>query len=70
MPVHANGMKPFYDPADRPIEPPDFELFSQDLADSDLPAESFSHDEELSTSDQSEEHVKSDVPVSNEPQIT
>ena len=70
VPVHANRMKPFYDPADRPIVPPDIESFSQDLADSDLPAESFSHDEELSTNDQSEEHVNSNVPVSDEPQIT
>eukprot|EP00112_Aurelia_sp_Birch-Aquarium-sp1_P023298 Seg6883.2 transcript_id=Seg6883.2/GoldUCD/mRNA.D3Y31 product="hypothetical protein" protein_id=Seg6883.2/GoldUCD/D3Y31 len=41
-------MKPFYDPADRPIEPPDFDVVSLDLADSDLPAESFSNNEELS----------------------
>lgn len=39
--VHANRMKPFIDPHDRPTEPPndvDDELF---LADHDLPADSF-----------------------------
>eukprot|EP00795_Rhopilema_esculentum_P013630 gene13630-biopygen3615 len=41
VPVHANRLKPYYDPNDRPIEPPaDFDN-SNDLPDNDLPSDSF-----------------------------
>ena len=42
VPVHANPLKPFYDPADRPIEPLlPLDQTSPDLAESDLPPDSF-----------------------------
>ena len=42
VPVHANRLKPFYDPADRPIGPlPPVDDTSPDLAESDLPSDSF-----------------------------
>ena len=63
-------MKPLYDPTNRPIEPPDIELSLQDFADLDLQVESSSNGEEPSTNDHSEEHVDSNVPVSDEPRIT
>ena len=41
VPVHANRLKPYYDPNDRPLEPPaDFDN-SNDLPDNDLPSDSF-----------------------------
>ena len=41
VPVHANRMKPYYDPSSRPIvDPPNTEQ-SSDLAESDLPDDSF-----------------------------
>eukprot|EP00794_Sanderia_malayensis_P005005 gene5005-5664_t len=39
--VHANRLKPFYDPADRPIEPLTEAVPLPDLIDSDLPPNSF-----------------------------
>ena len=44
VPVHANRMKPYYDPADRPICPPDIDPELPDLTDADLPSESFAGD--------------------------
>ena len=41
VPVHANRVKPYYDPADRPIVPPDIEDSSPDLSESDMPSSSF-----------------------------
>ena len=41
VPVHANRLKPYYDPADRPIEPPNDDLITPDLQESDLPSDSF-----------------------------
>ena len=41
VPVHANLMKPYYDPTERPICPPDTDLVIPDLDDTDLPSESF-----------------------------
>ena len=41
VPVHANRMKAYYDPSDRPIAAPSFEETSPDLADTDLPPDSF-----------------------------
>ena len=41
VPVHANRLKPYHDPADRPIESPNVDLDSPDLQESDLPADSF-----------------------------
>ena len=43
VPVHANRLKPYYDPHDRPIEQPaDFDN-SSDPTDNDLPSASFDH---------------------------
>jgi len=44
VPVHANRMKLYCDPSDRPLEPPDVGHSSPDLAESDLPADSFVED--------------------------
>ena len=42
VPVHANRLKPFYDPADRPIDPlQPIDDSSPDLAESDMPSDSF-----------------------------
>ena len=41
VPVHANRMKLYCDPSTRPVEPPLIEQYSPDLADSDLPDDSF-----------------------------
>ena len=46
VPVHANRLKPFYDPADRPIDPlPPTDDSSPDLPESDLPPDSFTAEE-------------------------
>ena len=46
VPVHANRLKPFYDPADRPIDPlPPTDDSSPDLPESDLPPDSFAAEE-------------------------
>eukprot|EP00794_Sanderia_malayensis_P014549 gene14549-16052_t len=42
--LHANRLKPFYDPADRPIEPPTEAVPLPDLIDSNLPPDSFTVD--------------------------
>ena len=39
--MHANRLKPYYDPADHPIEPPNDDLVTPDLQESDLPSDSF-----------------------------
>ena len=44
MPVHANRLKPYYDPTDRPICPPDADPETPDLTDADLPSENFEDD--------------------------
>ena len=44
VPVHANHLKPYFDPQDRPIEPPSDLGHSPDLSDSDLPDDSFLKD--------------------------
>ena len=41
VPVHANRMKPYIDPDDRPIDPPVEAPSTPDLADGDLPEDSF-----------------------------
>ena len=41
VPVHANGMKPYFDPSDRPVCAPSLIETSPDLAASDFPPESF-----------------------------
>ena len=41
VPVHANRIKPYHDPTDRPIEPPVDDSLSLDLQDADLPPDSF-----------------------------
>ena len=58
--VHANRLKPYYDPADRPIEPPLPDPPPPELSESDLPSDSFttSHVPPLPTAG------------SDEPQIT
>ena len=46
--VHANRMKPFYDPTDRPIDPPENDIFDEVyLGLEDIPTDSF----DLSTDD-------------------
>ena len=45
VPVHANRLKPYHDPADRPLESPNEDLTSPDLQDSDLPADSFENEQ-------------------------
>ena len=68
VPVHANRMKLYCDPSNRPVEPPLTEPFSPDLPDSDLPKDSFYVAERMrSTSINSEDSPKT---VSNEPLIT
>ena len=64
VPVHANRLKPYHDPADRPIESPNVDLDSPDLQDSDLPADSFE-------SEQPEEPTNAtNADVPKEPMIT
>ena len=41
VPVQANRLKPYCDPADRPFQPPSMDSDSHDLADADLPSDSF-----------------------------
>eukprot|EP00795_Rhopilema_esculentum_P012828 gene12828-biopygen3009 len=63
VPVHANRLKPYYDPNDHPIEPPaDFDN-SSDLTDNDLPYDSFDNDlipEELAVMRPEETHSVGD----------
>ena len=70
VPVHANRMKPYFDPNDRPIQPPPEADASLDLADSDLPHTSFEIDghrpEKVAVSDDNTHNVS----LPNEPQIT
>ena len=52
VPVHANCLKPFYDPADRPFGPlPPVGDTSPDLTESDLPSDSFVTEELRITAD-------------------
>ena len=67
VPVHANRMKLYCDPSDRPLEPPDVEHSSPDLAESDLPADSFVEDEPLRSRSNSDVIRRAD---SQEPKIT
>ena len=41
VPVHANRMKPYYDPSDLPISSPSLDHTTPDLSDSVLPPDSF-----------------------------
>ena len=41
VPVHANRMKPYYDPSDCPISSPSLDHTTPELSDSDLPPDSF-----------------------------
>ena len=41
VPVHANRMKLYFDPSDRPVSTPSFVETSPDLSDSDFPPDSF-----------------------------
>ena len=73
VPVHANRLKPFYDPADRPIEPlQPLDQTSPDLAESDLPPDSFAANASvLGAADDRVPHSASDVPAPPiEPAIT
>ena len=67
VPVHANRMKLYCDPSDRPVEPPDMRHSSPDLADSDLPTESFVVDGPLESRSNSEALPGTDL---QEPAIT
>ena len=51
VPVHANRMKPYFDPNDRPIDPPCASNDVFDLSESDLPNDSFA---EVTTSTEPE----------------
>ena len=44
IPVHANRLKPYFDPNDRPLAAPTVDLSTPDLSDTDLPADSFPAD--------------------------
>jgi len=44
VPVHANRMKPYFDPNDRPIDPPSDLNDVFELLESDLPKDSFAED--------------------------
>ena len=61
VPVHANRLKPYYDPADRPICPPDADPETPDLTDADLPSESF--EDENHKSQQVQADSITDVPI-------
>ena len=50
VPVYANRMKPYYDPADRPPEPLIADPCSPDLTNSDLPPDSFANDQAMDQS--------------------
>ena len=67
VPVHANRMKLYCDPSDRPLEPPDVEQSSPDLAESDLPADSFVEDEPMRSRSNSDVIRRADL---QEPKIT
>ena len=65
VPVHANRMKPYYDPSTRPLDPPVLDQTSPDLADCDLPTDSFSAHESISS-----EPLADTSHDSSEPSIT
>ena len=69
VPVHANRMKPYYDPSSRPIvDPPNIE-HSSDLAESDLPEDSFQtvHDASAPLSRSSDEEQPITCPEDDHP---
>ena len=71
VPVHANRMKLYYDPADRPVRVPILPEDTSDLSDVDLPPDSF--DVNVPGSSCSSNTAKDNVadsPVSAEPSIT
>eukprot|EP00795_Rhopilema_esculentum_P001442 gene1442-biopygen10090 len=69
VPVHANRMKPYYDPADRPIVPPDIEHSSPDLSESDMPSSSFGPDVGNARSvEEKEPEISSEEPEISRPE--
>ena len=72
VPVHANRLNTYYDPADRPIAPPrDYD--TPDLADSDLPFDSFENRAGQDSTPDLSSHpteVNVDNAVESEQQIT
>ena len=78
VPVHANRLKPYFDPNDRPIAAPTIDLSTPDLSDTDLPADSFPADANSADKDDptpdaypahSDAHSPTD-PEESEPSIT
>ena len=67
VPVHANRLKLYCDPSERPVEPPDVRPPSPDLADSDLPTDSFVGDDTMRSRSNSDVIPAADPP---EPKIT
>ena len=65
VPVHANCMKPYYDPSVRPISIPSNIANSSDLADTDPPSDSF----DVRTDDHNATSPHPSTPVT-EPPIT
>eukprot|EP00795_Rhopilema_esculentum_P008405 gene8405-biopygen9466 len=72
VPVHANRLKPYHDPADRPIEPPVDDSSSLDLQDADLPPDSFIPLQAAPPQENTRRIAQqvSDTDSSTEPQIT
>ena len=70
VPVHANRLKPCYDPTDRPIVPPASEIDELHLNDVDLPEESFVEQNENLTDEQPQEQGHNNETPFNEPMIT
>ena len=72
VPVHANRIKPYHDPADRPIEPPVDGSSSLDLQDADLPPDSFIPLQAAPPQEYNQRIAQqfSDTDSSMEPQIT
>ena len=67
VPVHANRLKLYCDPSQRPVEPPDVRPPSLDLADSDLQTDSYVGDETMRSRSNSDVIPAADLP---EPKIT
>lgn len=69
--VHANRMKHFYDPADRPIHPPpEDDPNDLSLQESDLPADSFEPDDSNATPNMNVEETRDGGESSNSDTVT